>query len=54
MLFRSKQGGLAKKLFIASETLHQTGTIPTALTWEQIDDAIDPTYLRQFVAGGKK
>jgi NitT/TauT family transport system substrate-binding protein len=50
----AKRGGLAKKLLIASETLQQTGTIPTALTWDQINDAIDPIYLQQFVTGGKK
>jgi len=50
----AKRGGLAKKLFIASAMLQQTGTIPVALTWQQIDDAVDPTYLQQYMAGSRR
>jgi NitT/TauT family transport system substrate-binding protein len=48
----AKRGGLAKQLYIAAEVLHETGTIPVALTWEQIDDAVDPSVLRQYQAVG--
>lgn len=50
----AREGGLAKKLFIASETLTETGTIPAALSWAQINVAIDPSHMQRFVAGGKK
>ena len=45
----SKDGGLAKKLHIASQMLFETGTIPSALSWEAINSAIDPSYIRQYV-----
>ncbi len=45
----SKDGGLAKKLHIASQMLFETGTIPSALSWEAINAAVDPSYIRQYV-----
>ena len=50
----SKDGGLAKKLYIASQMLHETGTIPTPLTWEQIHAAIEPTYIKQYLDRTRK
>jgi NitT/TauT family transport system substrate-binding protein len=47
-------GGLAKKLQIATEMLAEGGTIPAALTTEEIMNALDTSYLKRFVeAGGK-
>jgi NitT/TauT family transport system substrate-binding protein len=50
----SKDGGLAKKLYIASQMLHEAGSIPAPLSWQAIQEAIDPSYLRRFVEGGKR
>ena len=44
------RGGLAGKLFVASEVLHEAGTIAAPLTWEQIQAAIDPSYIQQYLA----
>ncbi len=45
--WKAKQGGLAKKLHIASQDLFETGTIPVALIWDAIHAAIEPIYIRQ-------
>lgn len=45
----AKSGGLAKKLRIASEMLFETGTIPAALSYEAINAAIEPAYIRQYL-----
>ena len=45
----AKDGGLAKKLYVASQMLVETGSIPTPLTWEAINAAIEPTYIRQYL-----
>ncbi len=50
----SKDSGLARKFYIASQMLQETGTIPTALTWEQINAAIDPSYIRQYLEKVRK
>ena len=50
----SKDGGLARKLHIAGQMLHEAGSIPAPLSWEVINEAIDPTYIRQFLERGKK
>jgi len=48
------QGGLAKKLHIASEILHETGSIPAALRWDQIHAAIDPSYIQRYLQEAAK
>lgn len=46
----SPDGGLAKKLFMASQELADAGTIPAPLSWEVIRNAIDPSAIRAYVA----
>jgi len=46
----SKTGGLAGQTLLASQLLAELGTIPTPLKAEQINVAIDPGPMRQFVA----
>ena len=43
------QAGLARKLHIAGEILHETGSIPAPLSWEQIRAAIDPSYIQRYL-----
>ena len=50
----AKDGGLARKLYVASQMLVETGSIPAPLTWEAINAAIEPTYIRQYLERGKK
>jgi len=50
----SKDGGVAKKLLIASEMLFAAGSIPAPLTLETINAAIDPSYVRKYVESQKK
>ncbi len=50
----SKDGGLVKKLQIATQILAEAGSIPLALTPETIAAAIDSSYVRRFVEGAKK
>ena len=45
----SKEGGLAGKLKLASEVLYATKAIPEPLSLSAIQDAIDPTYLREYM-----
>jgi NitT/TauT family transport system substrate-binding protein len=45
----SKDGGLAKKLFVAGQVLHEVGSIPEAIPMKVIQDAIDPTYVQQYI-----
>jgi NitT/TauT family transport system substrate-binding protein len=45
----SKESGLNKKLQIATQMLADAGSIREPLTADEIADAIDPSYLRQFV-----
>ena len=47
------EGGLARKLFIAGEVLHEAGSIPAPLTWAQIQASIDPSYIKQYLAQAK-
>lgn len=49
----SKQGGLAEQLHTTGEMLFKTGTMRKPLSWEAIDQAIDPSYLQKFVAQEK-
>lgn len=48
-----KDGGLARKLFIAGEVLHQVGSIPAPLTRDQIQASIDPSYIRRYLEQAK-
>jgi len=50
----SKEGGLAGKLKLASDVLFATKAIPAALPLNVIQDAIDPTYLREYLKGAGK
>ena len=45
----SKEGGLAGKLLQASQVLFATKAIAEPLTLRAIQDAIDPTYLREYM-----
>ena len=45
----SKDGGLAGKLKLASEILHATKAIPEPVPFAAIQEAIDPTYLREYM-----
>jgi NitT/TauT family transport system substrate-binding protein len=46
----SKTGGLAGQTLLASQLLHELGTIPAPLKIEQINAAIDPAPMRAFLA----
>ena len=50
----SKEGGLAAKYLQATQVLYETKSIPEPVPMSAIQEAIDPTYLKQFVAGGGK
>ncbi len=50
----NRNGGVARKLLIATQVLAEAGTIPAALTPDEIQNALDPSYLRRFVEGGGK
>ena len=50
----SKEGGLAGKYQLATQVLFETKSIPEPVPMSAIQEAIDPTYLQQFVAGGGK
>lgn len=45
----SKEGGLAGKLKLASEILHATKAIPEPIPFSAIQEAIDPTYLLEYL-----
>lgn len=46
----SKTGGLAGQTLLASQLLAELGTIPAPLKLEQINAAIDPGPMHQFMA----
>ena len=46
----SKDGGLAAKYLLATQVLYETKSIPEPVPMSVIQDAIDPTYLKQFAA----
>lgn len=50
----SKDGGLVKKLQIATQVLAEAGTIREPLSAEAIAAAIDSSYVKKFVASRKK
>ncbi|MGQ0546564.1 MAG: ABC transporter substrate-binding protein [Betaproteobacteria bacterium] len=45
----SMEGGLAGKLMLASEVLYATNVIPKPIPLGVIQDAIDPTYIREYL-----
>ena len=47
-------GGLARKLQIASQMFFEAGSIPAALTTDEIMNALDPGYIRRYVESGGK
>jgi NitT/TauT family transport system substrate-binding protein len=50
----SKDGGLARKILVASEALFATKAVPAPLSMAVIHDAIDPAYLQQYAAAHKR
>jgi NitT/TauT family transport system substrate-binding protein len=44
----AKDGGLAGKLKMASEILHATKALNEPIPFAAIQEAIDPTYLREY------
>ena len=46
----SKDGGLAVKYLLATQMLYETKSIPEPVPMSVIQDAIDPTYRKQFAA----
>ena len=49
----SKEGGLAGKLRLAMEVLHATKSIPEPVPMSVIQNAIDPSPLKEFAASGR-
>lgn len=45
----SREGGLAAKLLLASEVLHATKAIAEPLSLARIQEAIEPTYILQYL-----
>ena len=45
----AKEGGLAGKLKLASEILHATKAIAEPIPFSAIQEAIDPTYIREYL-----
>ena len=45
----AKEGGLSEKLYIAMEALHAMKAIPEKIPLSVIQEAVDPTYLREYV-----
>jgi NitT/TauT family transport system substrate-binding protein len=50
----SKEGGLVHKLALASDALYQTHVLTAPLPLSVLQDAVDPTYLKQYVATHKQ
>lgn len=50
----SKEGGLVGKLMIASQALYQTKVLPEPIPLSAIQEAVDPTYLKEYMAAHKK
>ena len=46
----SKDGGLAAKYVQATQVLYETKSIPEPVSKTVIQESIDPTYLKQFLA----
>ena len=49
----SKEGGLAGKLQLAMQVLHATKSIPEPVPMSVIQNAIDPSHLKEFAASGR-
>lgn len=49
----SKKDGLAGKLHLAGTLLHEAGSIPAPLSWEQVQQSIDPSYIRAHLQQAK-
>ena len=45
----TKEGGLAEKLYVAIEALHAMKAIPEKIPLSIIQEAVDPTYLREYM-----
>ena len=50
----SKEGGLIGKLMLASEALHAVGAIPQPLSLSALQEAVDPSYLQQYLKSSPK
>lgn len=50
----AKEGGLAKQLYVASQVLAEAGTIPRPLTWVEIQNSIDPSYVEKMFGSTTK
>ncbi len=50
----NKDGGLAEKLYIAIEALVAMKAAPEKIPMSVIQEAVDPTYLREYVKSGGK
>ena len=50
----SKEGGLAGKLLLASQVLHATKAIAEPLALRVVQDAIDPSYIREYMKSASK
>ena len=50
----NKDGGVIKKLQIATQMLADAGSIPAPLTADAIAGAIDPSYVKQYLDSRKK
>lgn len=46
----SRNGGLVRILHLASQTLHETKSIPEPIPLSAIQEAVDPTYLKEYAA----
>ncbi len=47
---RSKDGGLVGQLFLATQVLYETKSVPQPLQLKTIQEAIDPSYLEKYAA----
>jgi ABC-type nitrate/sulfonate/bicarbonate transport system substrate-binding protein len=50
----SKDGGLAAKYLLATQVLYETKSIPEPVPMSVIQEAIDPTYLKQYSTSAPK
>jgi NitT/TauT family transport system substrate-binding protein len=50
----SKDGGLVHKLVVASDALYQTHVLSAPIPLATLQDAVDPTYLKEYVASHKQ
>jgi ABC-type nitrate/sulfonate/bicarbonate transport system substrate-binding protein len=50
----AKEGGLAANLLLATQTLYETKSISQPIPMNTIQDAIDPSYLKEYLGAGTK